>query len=65
MYATNYFEEKFLNVLRGVPFSAPARMFIGLYMSNPGESGSGGIEANYSGYKRVERREGGGERKGR
>lgn len=54
MYATNYFEEKFLNVLRGVPFSAPARMFIGLYMSNPGESGSGGIEANYSGYKRVE-----------
>ncbi len=54
MYATNYFEEKFLNVLRGVPFSTPSKLYIGLYLSNPGETGTGGIEASYSGYKRVE-----------
>lgn len=54
MYATNYLEEKFLNILRGVPLSAPARMYIGLYMSSPTETGTSGIEANYAGYQRVE-----------
>lgn len=54
MYATNYFEEKFLNTLRGVPFSAPTKVYIGLYLSNPSETGATGIEASYSGYQRVE-----------
>lgn len=54
MYATNYLEEKFLNILRGLPFSAPSKVYIGLYLNNPGETGTSGIEASYSGYQRVE-----------
>lgn len=53
MYATDYFETKFLNVLRGTPFSAPSALYIGLYLSSPCESGTGGIEASYTGYERV------------
>ncbi len=53
MYATNYLETKFLNVLRGQPFSAPSTCYIGLFMTSPTDDGSKGIEANYTGYERV------------
>ncbi len=53
MYATNYLETKFLNVLRGQPFSAPSTCYIGLFMTSPTDDGSKGIEANYAGYERV------------
>ncbi len=53
MYATNYLETKFLNVLRGQPFSAPSTCYMGLFMTSPGDDGTKGIEANYAGYERV------------
>lgn len=52
MYATNYLENGFLNTLRGITFSAPATIFLALFLSDPGESGAEGIEVAYPGYAR-------------
>ena len=52
MYATNYFENAVLNVLRGQSASAPSAVYIGLYHSNPGETGAAGTEVAYAGYQR-------------
>lgn len=52
MNATDYLEKGFLNVLRGTTFSAPASVYLGLYLSSPGESGSEGTETDYDGYAR-------------
>jgi len=52
MYATDYFETMILNTLRGTNAAAPASMFVGLYLSNPGETGMAGTEVTYSGYQR-------------
>ena len=52
MYATNYFEAAFLNAMKGITLAAPSKFYIGLYVSNPGESGTNGIEINYPGYAR-------------
>lgn len=54
MYACNYLENGFLNALRGVTFTAPSRCYLALYINDPGESGTGGTEINYSGYARKE-----------
>jgi len=51
MYATNYFETMILNVLNGVQAGAPATVYVGLFLTNPGESGSG-TEISYTGYAR-------------
>jgi len=51
MYATNYFETKILNVFRGVTYNAPANVYLGLLLNNPGETG-GGTELSYDGYAR-------------
>lgn len=52
MYATNYFETGILNVMKGVTLTAPSQVFIGLFISNPTETGVAGTELNYSGYAR-------------
>lgn len=52
MYATNYFETAILNVLKGITLNAPSQVFIGLYISNPTETGGAGTELSYSGYAR-------------
>lgn len=52
MYATNYLERNFLNVTKNITFNAPAEVFIGLYLSNPTETGDKGVEVNYGGYER-------------
>lgn len=52
MYACDFLERGFLNILRGTTFSAPSDCWLGLYISNPGESGTGGVEVSYSGYIR-------------
>lgn len=52
MYATNYFETAILNLFRGVSFTAPNTVYVGLYLNNPGESG-GGTEVSYAGYARM------------
>lgn len=52
MYATNYFETMVLNLLREQSASAPTALYLGLYLSSPGETGQAGTEASYSGYAR-------------
>lgn len=54
MYACNHLENGVLNTLLGVPFSAPARCYLGLYLNDPGESGTAGVEVSYPGYQRME-----------
>lgn len=54
MYACDYLENGVLNALRGVTFSAPAKCWLALYLNDPGESGTAGTEAGYSGYQRME-----------
>lgn len=54
MNLTNYFETKFLNTLRGSAFAAPAKVYIGLFLSSPGETGTAGTEVSYAGYLRQE-----------
>ncbi len=51
MYATNYLERGFLNILKNITFTAPEEVYIGLYLTNPGEEGMG-TEIQYSGYER-------------
>lgn len=52
MNATDYLESGFLNVLRGQTFAAPANIYLGLFLSSPGETGAAGAEVSYSGYAR-------------
>lgn len=54
MYACDYLENGVLNTLRGITFPAPAKVYLALYISDPGESGASGVEAAYTGYKRME-----------
>ena len=42
MYATNYFETGILNVMKGITLTAPSQLFIGLFISNPTETGTAG-----------------------
>lgn len=52
MYATNYFETAILNVMKGITLTAPSKVYIGLYISNPTETGTAGTELSYAGYSR-------------
>lgn len=52
MYASNYLESAILNLFRGQTFTAPASVYVALYLSDPKESGQGGTEVSYSGYQR-------------
>ena len=52
MYATNYFENAMLNLMRGTSITAPATMYLALFLSNPGDSGVDGTEITYAGYER-------------
>ena len=55
MYASNYLEEKVLNLMRGSSgesLIAPASLQLALFYSNPQESGGEGTEASYQGYVR-------------
>ena len=54
MYACDYLENGVLNVLRGVTFAAPAKVYLALYLNDPGEDGASGTEVSYAGYKRIE-----------
>lgn len=54
MYASNFLENAFLNVLKNQTLTAPGKVYLGLFLSNPGETGTSGIEVNYQGYKRME-----------
>ena len=52
MYATNYFENLMVNLMRNQQITAPAQMYIGLFLSNPTDTGTAGTEISYSGYAR-------------
>lgn len=52
MYASNYLEAAVLNAFRGQTFTAPSAVYVALYLSDPGETGTSGTEVSYSGYQR-------------
>lgn len=52
MYATNYFEEAMLNLMRSTNITAPSALYLALYQSNPTDTGAAGTEAAYAGYAR-------------
>lgn len=54
MYACDYLENGVLNALRGVTFAAPANCYLAIFLNDPGETGAGGTEVSYNGYKRIE-----------
>lgn len=53
MYACDYLENGVLNALRGMTFAAPANCYLALFLNDPGETGTGGTEISYTGYKRM------------
>lgn len=53
MYASDYLETSFLNVLRGNTFTAPAKCYLALFLNDPGETGGAGTEIQYPGYARM------------
>lgn len=53
MYATDFFETKMLNLARGQSCTAPAKMYLALFLNDPGDVGTG-TEVTYSGYSRQE-----------
>lgn len=52
MYASTYFENLMLGLLKGTSIGANSTFYLGLFLSNPGESGSAGTEITYTGYAR-------------
>lgn len=52
MYATNYYENAMLNLMRSTSITAPANLYLALFLSNPGDTGTEGTEVTYSGYAR-------------
>lgn len=52
MYATNYFENAMLNLMRESSITAPTTVYLALFLSNPGDTGTEGTEITYSNYAR-------------
>lgn len=52
MYATNYLENAILNAMRGITFNSPGTVYVGLFLSNPTDTGAAGTEVSYKGYAR-------------
>lgn len=52
MYATNYFEDKMLMLMKGDTIVAPEACYLALFMSDPGDEGTAGYEVTYTGYSR-------------
>lgn len=52
MYASNYLETAILNLMRGSTLSAPTALYVGLFLSDPTDTGIAGTEVSYSGYAR-------------
>lgn len=51
MYATDYFETMILNLARGISATAPATMYLALFLNDPSDAGAG-TEVSYAGYAR-------------
>lgn len=53
-FMSKFLEVGFLNVMRNISFPAPQRVWVGLFLTSPGESGIEGTEISYNGYTRME-----------
>ena len=53
MFATHFYERNLLNTFRNIPAVGISNLFLGLYLSNPSNTGQGGIEVSYQGYARI------------
>lgn len=49
---TNTFETYVLNAARGITTTAPTAVYVALFLSNPTETGTAGVEVSYTGYAR-------------
>lgn len=49
---TNIFEQYVLNAARSTTTTAPAEVYVALFLSSPTETGTAGTEASYTGYAR-------------
>lgn len=59
MYATDYFENKMLGLLNGQTIQTPKtegvpKVYLAMFMSDPGDTGDEGYEVSYTGYGRQE-----------
>ena len=52
MYATNYLEAAILNTMRGNAFTAPAKVYLALFLTSPTDAAAG-TEVSYEGYQRL------------
>ena len=52
MYASNYFENLMLNLMRNQSVTAPVSLNLALFQSSPGDDGTSGQEVSYTGYAR-------------
>lgn len=54
MWASNYLETAIINLMRGTALAKPANgLYVGLFLTDPTDSGTEGTEVNYSGYARM------------
>ena len=52
MYASNYLETAIINLMRGTSLQAPTGLYVGLFLSDPTDTGTAGTEVSYTGYAR-------------
>ncbi len=50
---TDYLENALINaVLRGIPYTSPSNVYVGLFTTSPAEDGTGGVEVTGGSYAR-------------
>lgn len=54
MHAANYFENAMLSLFRGTQITAPAKVYLALFLSDPTDTGAAGTEISYTNYARQE-----------
>ena len=52
MYASNYLETAIINLMRGSALERPSALYVGLFLSDPTDTGTEGQEVVYPGYAR-------------
>lgn len=52
MYATNFYEHLILNTFNGIDALGVQNLYVGLYLTSPTETGTGGTEVQYGTYTR-------------
>jgi len=52
MFATHFFEARILNTFNNATAIGIGGLYVGLFMSNPTDTGISGVEVNYTGYAR-------------